>query len=80
MSKSNNATVDDFLVNGKWNERMFRKKFTPLIIPVILNTTFKYQQEVKEIAVWKPIESGNFTCASAWEVCKYRGIVEMVNS
>ncbi|KAH0655461.1 hypothetical protein KY285_030343 [Solanum tuberosum] len=52
ISSLNNATIAQFLVNGKWNERKLR------------------QQGVKGIAVWRLTEAGEFTCKSAWEMCR----------
>ena len=71
ISSLNNATVAQFLVDGKWNERKLRQQVPPLLIPHILNYTFQYQQGVPDIAIWRPNENGKFTCASAWEICRH---------
>ncbi|WMV58521.1 hypothetical protein MTR67_051906 [Solanum verrucosum] len=80
ISNLNNATIAYFLVNGKRNERKLRQQVPPLLIPHILGTNFQYQQGVKDTAVWKPNESGKFSCASAWEICRNRRTAESINS
>ena len=46
---------------------------------MILNTRFHYQNDHKDIVIWKPTDSGNFTCVSAWDICRYRGNDDVVN-
>ena len=79
ISSFNNDIVKEFLINGNWNERKLRQQVHPLIIPMILNIRFQYHNEDKDIVVWKPTESGNFTCTSAWENCRFRRNDDVVN-
>ncbi|WMV45633.1 hypothetical protein MTR67_039018 [Solanum verrucosum] len=80
ISILNNATIAHFLVNGEWNERKLRQQVPPLLIPHILSTKFQYQQGDKDTAVWKPNDSGNFSCASAWKICRLRKSNAVSNS
>jgi len=80
ISSLNNATIAHFLVNGKWNERKLRQLVPPLLIPSILNTNFQFVQGVKDIAVWRLTEAGEFTCKSAWEMCRKKKATAVLNS
>ncbi|WMV13665.1 hypothetical protein MTR67_007050 [Solanum verrucosum] len=80
ISSLNNATIAHFLVNGKWNERKLRLHDPPLLIPSILNTNVQLVQGVKVSAIWKITEAGNFTCKSAWEICKKKKNTTIINS
>ncbi|WMV30199.1 hypothetical protein MTR67_023584 [Solanum verrucosum] len=80
ISSRNNATIAHFLVNGEWNERKLRQQVPPLLIPHILSTKFQYQQGDKDTAVWNPNDSGNFSCASAWKICRRRKSNAVSNS
>ncbi|KAH0775105.1 hypothetical protein KY290_012242 [Solanum tuberosum] len=75
-----NATIAHFLVNGKWNERKLRQQVSPLLIPSILNTNFQFVQGVKDIAVWRLTEAGEFTCKSALEMCRKKKANAILNS
>ncbi|KAH0700920.1 hypothetical protein KY284_015135 [Solanum tuberosum] len=80
ISSLNNATIAHFLVNGKWNERKLRQQVPPLLIPSILNTNFQFVQGVKDIAVWRLTKAGEFTCKSAWEMCRKKKATAVLNS
>ncbi|KAK4707378.1 hypothetical protein R3W88_033067 [Solanum pinnatisectum] len=76
----NSSTIAHFLINGKWNERKLRQQVPPLLIPHILSTSFQHQQGLKDTAIWKPTEAGNFSCVSAREICRHRKDTTGINS
>ncbi|WMV32837.1 hypothetical protein MTR67_026222 [Solanum verrucosum] len=80
ISSLNNATIAHFLVNGKWNERKLRLQVPPLLIPSILNTKVQLVKGVKDSAIWKITKAGNFTCKSAWEICRKKKDTTIINS
>lgn len=76
----NNATIAHFVVNGQWNERKMRQQVPPLLIPSILDTKFQFVQGIPDSAVWKHTLSGKFTCISAWEICRSKKDIVVLNS
>ncbi|KAG5585822.1 hypothetical protein H5410_046256 [Solanum commersonii] len=59
ISNLNNIPVSYILEGGKWNESLVRQHAPPLLVPHILNT--------------KLTDSGDFSCTSAWEICRNKG-------
>ncbi|KAH0776552.1 hypothetical protein KY290_007963 [Solanum tuberosum] len=80
VSSITTVTVDQFLVEGQWNEAMVRQHAPPLLVPIILNTRIDYQEGVVEKAIWKNNETDRFSCASAWELTRQKGDRLRINS
>lgn len=80
VSSLNKDTIKYFLVNGNWNELKLTQQVPTLMIPMILDTKFQYQQGSNDKAIWKPTDSGKFSYASAWNVYRAKGNIEHINS
>lgn len=80
ISSLNNSLLSKFLIDGKWNERLVRQHVPPLVVPNILQTTFKYHEGMTDKAIWIPEENGNFTIASAWEIIRKKRHTDPINN
>nr|XP_010313000.1 uncharacterized protein LOC104644619 [Solanum lycopersicum] len=80
ISSLNNSVVADFIKDGKWNERLIRQQVTPLMIPKILQTNFKYTAGKEDTAIWTPSETGKFTIATAWECIRKKRNFDIINT
>lgn len=69
-TRPGSTKVSQFLIDGRWNEEMIRQHVSPLLVPQILSTQFHFQEGVADTPIWKPNESGTFTCSSAWELVR----------
>ncbi|KAK4717860.1 hypothetical protein R3W88_016198 [Solanum pinnatisectum] len=68
ISSQNNTKVHHFLTEGKWNEVKLRQHVPPRVVHQILRVDIQIQEGVKDEAIWKHRDDGNFTCSSALEI------------
>ncbi|KAH0695796.1 hypothetical protein KY289_013278 [Solanum tuberosum] len=80
INSLNNTTVSYFLQNGHWNEALLRQEVPPHLIPKILSCKIHYQPGMLDEAVWKPTDNGEFSCASAWQICRQKKDSNKINS
>lgn len=67
-------------MEGHWNETKLRQWAPALLVPKILSTTVHYQEGILDAAVWKPNDSGEFTCSSAWETIRQKKTKTRLNT
>ena len=80
ISSLNNSTVSEFLQNGTWNESIIRQNVPPILVPDILQTSFHYNPENTDNAIWTPEYNGKFSIASAWEVIRKKRVKDPINT
>ncbi|WMV46072.1 hypothetical protein MTR67_039457 [Solanum verrucosum] len=80
INNLNNIIVSYFLQNGHWNETLLRQEAPLHLIPKILNYKIHYQPGMLDEAVWKPTGSGDFSCATAWQICRQKKDSNNINS
>ncbi|WMV32834.1 hypothetical protein MTR67_026219 [Solanum verrucosum] len=80
INNLNNITVSYFLQNGHWYETVLRQEAPLHLITNILSYKFHYQPGMLDEAVWKPTGSGDFSCATAWQICRQKKDSNNINS
>ncbi|XP_015160335.1 uncharacterized protein [Solanum tuberosum] len=65
-NRFNNTTVADFRLEGQWNWSKLLQQAPNSQLASILSTEFSTQQDLPDLAIWKPRMNGNFSCSSAW--------------
>ncbi|XP_049399716.1 uncharacterized protein LOC125863741 [Solanum stenotomum] len=79
-NRFNNTTVAEFRLNGQWNWNKLLQQAPNSQLASILSTELSNQQDLPDLAIWKPCTDGNFSCSSAWNEIREKRIKTNFNS